>query len=111
MDSISQMAAKRLQAKNRMVSMGIEGGFGDALEVGDNSVTFDINKMPGKVYSPTGGNQQPQQPLGKIVNVKGVPHEYVIENGKSVLRPITIQKQHGGFTKFNMKLPLTQKSQ
>jgi len=108
MDSISQMAAKRQQAKNRFLGTAIETGIGDALEVGDNSVTFDINKMPGKVYSPTGGNQQP---LGKIVNVKGVPHEYVIENGKSVLRPITIQKQHGGFTKFNMKLPLTQKSQ
>ena len=106
MNSISEMNAKRLQAKNALVRTAMETGIGDALDIKDNSFTFDVNKLPKNFYSkdvtPVDGKKRE---LGKIINVKGIPYEtYLDENGKAVMRKVEVQQVGGKSNKYKIFL-------
>lgn len=104
MDSISNMSAKRLQAKNRFLGTAIETGLpSDALNIGDKEVTFDVSKIPTNFYSPK-SDATSELPQGKIVYVKGIPYQQVTDkNGGISLTPVPINKsQHGGMSKYKM---------
>jgi len=106
MNQISQMNAKRLQAKNRFLGTAIETGLGDALDIDDNSVTFDVSKIGARI---NGGSKKESVPNTNKLNVKmidGVPyHTYIDENGKPQAIPVNVNKaQFGGMGKYRMKL-------
>ena len=104
MDSISNMSAKRLQAKNRFLGTAIETGLpNEALNIGDREVTFDVSKIPTNFYSPK-SDATSELPQGKMIYVKGLPYQQVTDkNGKIVLQPVPISKgQHGGMSKYKM---------
>ena len=107
MDEVSQMNAMRLQAKNRMLGTAIEGGYGDSLDIGDNSVTFDVSKIGARF---NGGTDSKKTPVSnnklnwKMID--GVPHHvYMDADGKPQAIPVNVGKaQLGGMGKFRMKL-------
>lgn len=104
MDSISNMSAKRLQAKNRFLGTAIETGLpSDALNIGDREITFDVSKIPTNFYSPK-SDATSELPQGKMVYVKGIPYQQVTDkNGGISLTPVPINKaQYGGMSKYKM---------
>lgn len=104
MDSISNMSAKRLQAKNRFLGTAIETGLpSDALNIGDKEVSFDISKVPINFYSPK-SDATSELPQGKMVYVKGIPYQQVTDkNGGISLTPVKVNKaQYGGMSKYKM---------
>lgn len=114
MNSIANMEGKRLQAKNALLNTAIMTGLpSDALDIGEEGVTFDVGKIPKGFYdgkynrTPSVASTEKQ----KTMMYKGSPHaiEYD-ENGIiSNLREIPVAKaQYGGMTKYNFR---KQKSQ
>lgn len=107
MNSISEMNAKRLQARNAMIRTAMETGIGDALDIKDNSFTFDVNKLPRNFYSKETNpdNTGTKRQLGKIINIKGIPYEsYLDENGKAVMRKVEVQQVGGKSNKYKINL-------
>lgn len=107
MDSIANMSAKRLQAKNRFLGTAIETGLSnEALNIGDNEVTFDVNKIPVSFYDKTGnrGTTIAPKEAEKSIMIKGVPHKAIYdENGKLInYTPVPITKAQYGMSKYKM---------
>ena len=102
MDSLANMNAKRLQAKNRFLTTAIETGLpSEALNVQDNGVTFDVTKIPYEFYNRLQGTtpteSKPIKMNGQYYNVKKDA------NGKSYYEPVDIRMQYGGkFKKYSM---------
>jgi len=108
MNSIANISAKRLQAKNSLLNTAIMTGLPDeALHIGDNAVSFDVSKIPHNFTSP---KTETASPTTKTIMIKGIPHQvYTDENGVVQAKPIEIKKtQYGGMGKYNFR---KQKSQ
>lgn len=102
MDSLANMNAKRLQAKNRFLTTAIETGLpSEALNIQDDGVTFDVTKIPYQFYNRLQGTtpteSKPIKMNGQYYNVKKDA------NGKSYYEPVDIRMQYGGkFKKYSM---------
>ena len=96
MDSVANMNAKRLQAKNRFLTTAIETGLpSEALNIGDESVTFDVNKIPYQIYTRNSGSNTPVNQ--KPIKMGDKYYDKVMENGRVRYVPVNIEnKQLGG---------------
>lgn len=96
MDSVANMNAKRLQAKNRFLTTAIETGLpSEALNIGDESVTFDVNKIPYQIYTRDSGANTPVNQ--KPIKMGDKYYDKVVENGRVRYVSVNIDnKQLGG---------------